>query len=60
MGREIINKIENSSLKTIDLDLLIPNNPRSIFDIKNWLKNDLILIENDFRKSVEIIIGNNT
>jgi hypothetical protein len=53
MGIEIINKIENSSLKTIDLDLLIPNNPRSIFDIKNWLKNDLILIENDFRKSVE-------
>ena len=49
MGREIINKIENSSLKTIDVDLFIPNNPRSIFDIKNWLKNDLILIENDFR-----------
>ena len=26
MGREIINKIENSSLKTIDLDLLISLN----------------------------------
>ena len=45
MKKEIINKVENSSLKTIDLDLLVPKTPRVIFDIKNWLKNDLILIE---------------
>ena len=49
MKKEIINKVENSSLKTIDLDLLVPKTPRVIFDIKNWLKNDLILIEKDFR-----------
>jgi hypothetical protein len=49
MKKEIINKVENSSLKTIDLDLLIPKTPRVIFDIKKWLKNDLILIEKDFR-----------
>ena len=53
MKREILNKVENSSLKTIDLDSLIPNNPRIIFDIKNWLKNDLILIEKDFRELVK-------
>jgi|TARA_B100001094_G_C17822753_1_gene619330 hypothetical protein len=49
MKKEIVNKVENSSLKTIDLDLLIPKTPRVILDIKKWLKNDLILIEKDFR-----------
>ena len=29
--------------------MLIPKTPRVIFDIKKWLKNDLILIEKDFR-----------
>ena len=49
MKKEIVNKVKNSSLKTIDLDLHIPKTPRVIFDIKKWLKNDLILIEKDFR-----------
>jgi len=53
MNKEIINKVENSSLKTIDLDLLIPKTPRVIFDIKNWLVNDLILIEKDFRELIK-------
>lgn len=53
MKKEILNKVAKSSLKTIDLDSLVPNNPRIIFDIKNWLKNDLILIEKDFRELVE-------
>ena len=53
MNKEIINKVENSSLKTIDLDLLVPKTPRVIFDIKNWLKNDLILIEKDFRELIK-------
>ena len=30
MKKEILNKVENSSLRTIDLDSLIPNNPRII------------------------------
>ena len=53
MKKEIINKVENSSLKTIDLDLLVPKTPRVISDIKNWLKNDLILIEKDFRELIK-------
>jgi hypothetical protein len=53
MKKEIINKVENSSLKTIDLDLLSPKTPRVIFDIKNWLVNDLILIEKDFRELIK-------
>jgi hypothetical protein len=53
MKKEIVNKVKNSSLKTIDLDLLIPKTPRVIFDIKKWLKNDLILIEKDFRELIK-------
>lgn len=53
MKRDPLNKVENSSLKTIDLDSLIPNNPRVIFDIKKWLKDDLILIEKNFRELVK-------
>ena len=53
MKKEILNKVAKSSLKTIDLDSLVPNNPRIIFDIKNWLKNDLIIIEKDFRELVK-------
>ena len=53
MKRDPLNKAENSSLKTLDLDSLIPNDPREVFDIKNWLKDDLILIEKDFREFVK-------
>ena len=53
MKRDPLNKVENSSLKTLDLDSLIPNDPREVFDIKNWLKDDLILIEKDFRVYVK-------
>ena len=53
MKRDPLNKVENSSLKTLDLDSLIPNDPREVFDIKNWLKDDLILIEKDFREFVK-------
>ena len=28
MKRDPLNKVENSSLKTLDLDSLIPNDPR--------------------------------
>ncbi len=53
MKKEIVNKVANSSIKTIDLDSLIPKTPRVIFDIKKWLKNDLILIEKDFRELIK-------
>jgi hypothetical protein len=53
MIKDPLNKVKNSSLKTIDLDLLIPNLPRIVFDIKDWLKDDLILIEKDFRELVK-------
>ena len=40
-------------LKSIDLDSLIPVNERVVFDLKNWLKDELILIEKDFRDAVK-------
>lgn len=49
---EIINKVANSSLKTIDLEQFYPSGKRVLFDIKNWLFEELILKEKDFRESV--------
>ena len=53
MNKEIKNKVANSNLKSIDLDSLIPGNERVVFDLKNWLKDELILIEKDFRDAVK-------
>ena len=53
MSKEIKNKVANSNLKSIDLDSLIPGNERVVFDLKNWLKDELILIEKDFRDAVK-------
>jgi len=50
---EIINKVDNSALKTIDLERLYPSGKRVLFDIKNWLFEELILKEKDFRAAVE-------
>ncbi|NCT09818.1 MAG: DUF2480 family protein [Flavobacteriia bacterium] len=50
---EIINKVANSALKTIDLERLYPSGKRVLFDIKNWLFEELILKEKDFRAAVE-------
>lgn len=50
---EIINKVANSALKTIDLEDYYPNGKRVLFDIKDWLFHELILKEKDFRASVD-------
>ncbi len=49
---EIINKVANSSLKTIDLEQFYPSGKRVLFDIKSWLFEELILKEKDFREAV--------
>ena len=51
MAKEIVNRVKNSGIMTIDFDdLLIPN----IFeiDLKNWLVDDLFLVEKKFRKAI--------
>jgi hypothetical protein len=50
---EIINKIANSKLVTIDLEDYYPKGERILFDIKQWLFQELILKEKDFRASLE-------
>lgn len=53
MKYEIENKISKSPIKTIDLDDLTLDINITVFDIKDWLKDELILIEKDFREKVE-------
>ncbi len=53
MAEEIINRVANSKLKTFDLEEIYPDGKRILFDIKDWLFQELILKEKDFRASVK-------
>ena len=53
MADEIINKVSNSKLITLDLEELYPEGERVLFDIKDWLFDQIILKEKDFRASVK-------
>jgi len=53
MSDEIVNRVANSQLKTIDLEELYPQGPRTIIDIKNWLFQELILKETEFREHLK-------
>ena len=53
MADEIINRVANSKLTTVDLEDFYPEGKRIVFDIKNWLFEELILREKDFRESVK-------
>ena len=53
MAEEIINRVVNSKLKTFDLEEIYPEGERIVFDIKDWLFQELILKEKDFRASVK-------
>ena len=50
---EIINRVANSKLITIDLEEFYPEGKRIVFDIKDWLYEGLILKEKDFREFVK-------
>jgi len=52
---EIINKVANSGLITIDLEELYPTQEVVEIDIKNYLYEEIILKEKDFRKHLEDI-----
>lgn len=49
----IINRVSNSKLKTFDLEEIYPEGKRVLLDIKDWLFQELILKEKDFRVSVK-------
>jgi hypothetical protein len=50
MPNEIINRVANSKLITIDLEDYYPEGKRISFDIKDWLFEGFVLREKDFRK----------
>lgn len=50
MKDEIINRVANSKLMTLDLEDYYPNGQRILFDIKDWLLEGLVLREKEFRK----------
>ena len=50
---EIVNKVAQSGLITINLeDLYVPGD-RVLFDLKDWLYEELILKEKDFREKLK-------
>lgn len=53
MEGEIVNKVANSGLITIDLEDYYPKGERVLFDIKDWLFEELLLKEKDFRAYVK-------
>ena len=53
MSKEIINRVANSKIITIDLEDYYPNGQRYLLDIKNWLYKGLVLREKEFRSFVE-------
>ena len=50
MSNEIINRVANSKLVTIDLEDYYPKGERVLFDIKDWLLEGLVLREKEFRQ----------
>ena len=53
MADEIVNRVANSQLKTIDLEDFYPKGERTVIDIKNWLFHEQILKETDFREHLK-------
>ena len=50
---EIVNKVAKSPLVTIDLEEFYPEGKRMIFDLKDFLYEELILREKDFREQLK-------
>lgn len=50
MSEDIVNRVSQSSLMTIDLEDFYPKGIRTTLDIKQWLFHELILKETDFRE----------
>lgn len=49
MENEIINRVANSKLVVVDLEDYYPKGQRTVFDIKDWLFQEFVLREKDFR-----------
>ena len=53
MAEEIVNRVANSKLVTIDLEDFYPSGQRVKFDISDWLFEGLLLREKDFRDQMK-------
>lgn len=53
MAEEIINRVAQSSLVTINLEEYYHEGERVLLDIKDWLFEEMILREKDFRLNVK-------
>ena len=53
MEKEIVNRVANSKLQTIDLEEYYPSGERTTLDIKQWLFHEIILKETEFRTSLK-------
>ncbi|MEE3037083.1 MAG: DUF2480 family protein [Bacteroidota bacterium] len=53
MRDEIVNRVANSGLITFDLEEYYPKGKRTVIDLKDWLFEELILKEKDFREQVK-------
>ena len=54
MEEEIINRVANSPLVTVDLEDYYPKVNSILFDIKDWLLEGLVLREKDFREQISL------
>ena len=52
MKDDIINRVANSKLITVNLEDYYPEGKRVLFDIKDWLYEGFVLREKDFRNQV--------
>ena len=52
MPDEIINRVANSKLVTINLEDFYPQGKRVLFDVKDWLYEGFVLREKEFRQRV--------
>ncbi|MEO5570490.1 MAG: DUF2480 family protein [Bacteroidia bacterium] len=53
MENEIVNKVAESGLVTINLEDFYPEGERVVFDMKDYLYEELLLREKDFREFVK-------
>ncbi len=53
MSEEIINKVAQSQLITLDLEEYFPREPIVVFDLKPYLFMEMVLKEKDFRTALQ-------
>lgn len=54
MEKQIVNRVANSAIVTIDLEDFYPEGKRTLIDISQWLQEGIVLREKDFRSQVKI------